>query len=245
MFNEDSVNNVVEINTIEDEDPSIHMNLMKKTRVQKKCKKTSIVWTYFDELPSKDPNDTRIWVKCKFCDYKYIANNSYGTRNLQKHIKNCGGKTEHDIQQLLLSGSQENLSVSASKCCPEWYRELLIATIIKHELPFSFVEYNGIREMTRYLHRDVPLISRNTVKADLVKMCLLEKQKVKSLLNVCPERISLTSDMWTSLKTDGYICLTAHFIDKNWILSKMVLSFSFMPLPHNGIYLAEKIDNLL
>jgi hypothetical protein len=40
LFNEDLVDNVVEINTIEDEDPSIHTNLMTKKRVQKKHKKT-------------------------------------------------------------------------------------------------------------------------------------------------------------------------------------------------------------
>jgi hypothetical protein len=47
------------------------------------------------------------------------------------------------------------------------------------------------------------------------------------------------------LKTDGYICLTAYFIDKNWVLSKRVLSFSFIPLPHNGASLAQKIYDLL
>ena len=137
------------------------------------------------------------------------------------------------------------MSVSALKFCPKRYRKLLVAAIIKHELPFSFVEYGGIREMTRYLHRDVPLISRKTVKVDLVNMHLLEKQNVKSLLNVCTGRISLTSDMWTSLKIDGYICLTAHFIDKNWVSSKRVLRFSFMPPPHNGVSLAQKIYDLL
>jgi hypothetical protein len=65
-------------------------------------------------------------------------------------MKNCGGKTEHDIQQLLLSGGQGNLLVSTLKFCPKKYRELLIAAIVKHELPFSFVEYDGIREMIRY-----------------------------------------------------------------------------------------------
>ena len=133
MFNEDSVNVVVEINTIEDEDPSIHTNPMKKTRVQKKHKKTSIIWIHFDELLSKYPNDTRIWAKCKFCDHKYIANNSHRTENPHKHMKNCGEKTEHDIQQLLIFGSQGNLSVSASKFCPKRYKELLIVVIIKHE----------------------------------------------------------------------------------------------------------------
>jgi hypothetical protein len=81
-------------------------------------------------------------------------------------MKNCEGKIEHDIQQLLLSGSQGNLSVNASKFCPKRYRELLVTAIIKHELPFSFVEYDYIREMTRYLRSNVPLISRNIAKTD-------------------------------------------------------------------------------
>jgi hypothetical protein len=203
---------MVEIDTRED--PSIHMNQMTTKNVQKKRRKTSTVWTHFDEVPSTDPNNKRIWAQCKFCDRKYIVNNSHGTRNLQKHMKVCGGKTDQDIQQMLLSRDQGTLSVSASKFCPKRYRELLIGTIIKHDLPFSYVEYDAIREVHRYLRSNVPLISRNTTKADLIKMHMLEKQKVKSLLNVYLRRISLTSDLWIFLKTDGYICLTAYFIDK-------------------------------
>jgi hypothetical protein len=116
---------------------------------------------------------------------------------------------------MLLSRDQRTLSVSASKFCPKRYSELFVGKFIKHDLPFSYVEYDGVREVHRYLRSDVPLISRNTGNADLIEMHMLEKQKVKSLLNVCLGRISLTSDLWTSLKTDGYICLTAHFIDKN------------------------------
>jgi hypothetical protein len=247
VINEDLVvfhDDVVEIDTMED--PSIQMNPMTtKKKVQKKHRMTSTVWTHFDELTFIDPNDTRIWAKCKFCDHKYIANNSHGTGNLQKHMKVCGEKTDHDIQQMLLSRDQETLPVSASKFCPKRYRELLVDTIIKHYLPFSYVEYDGAKEMHRYLHSDVPLISRNTAKADLIKMHILEKQNVKSLFNVCPGRISLASDLWTSLKTDGYICLTAHFIDKNWVLSKRVLSFSFMRPPHDGAFFAKKIYSLL
>jgi len=171
------------------------LNPMTTKKVQKKRRKTSTVWTHFDELPSTDPNDKRIWAKCKFCDHKYIANSSHGTENLQKHMKVCGGKTDQDIQQILLSRDHGTLSVSASKFCPKRYRELLVGTIIKHDLPFSYVEYDGVREVHRYLRNDVPLISRNTAKADLIKMHMLEKQKVKSLLNVCHGRISLTSDL--------------------------------------------------
>jgi hypothetical protein len=65
------------------------------------------------------------------------------------------------------------------------------------------------------------------------------------MLKSAPGRISLTSDLWTSIITDGYICLNAHFLDKNWVLHKRVLNFCLMPPPHNGISLSEKIYNLL
>ena len=67
-------------------------------------------------------------------------------------------------------------------------------------------------------------------------MHMREKRKVKSMLNVSLGRIYLTSDLWTSLIIDGYMCLTIHFIDKD---------ISFMPLPHNSISLFEKIYILL
>jgi hypothetical protein len=98
VINEDSVvfdDDVVEINTMES--PSIHKNPMTKKKVQKKHRKTSTVWTHFDELPSTYPNGTRIRARCKFCDHKYIANNSHRTGNLQKHMKVRGGKNDHDI----------------------------------------------------------------------------------------------------------------------------------------------------
>jgi len=49
------------------------------------------------------------------------------------------------------------------------------------------------------------------------------------MLNVCPVMICLKSDLWTSLTTDGYMCLTKHFVDNNWILHKRVLTFSITP----------------
>ena len=58
------------------------------------------------------------------------------------------------------------------------------------------------------------LVSKNIAKADILKLYQREKVKVKSL-QACPGKISLTCNLWTFLTTDGYLCLTAHFIDKN------------------------------
>ncbi|XVF23093.1 hypothetical protein REPUB_Repub13aG0008300 [Reevesia pubescens] len=68
---------------------------------------------------------------------------------------------------------------------------------------------------------------------------------LKHMLKETPSRISLTSNLWTFITMDGYICLTAHFIDANWKLQKRILSFSFMPPPHTGVALSEKVYGLL
>ena len=58
-------------------------------------------------------------------------------------------------------------------------------------------------------------------------------------------RVCLTSDLWTSIATDGYMCITTHFIDANWVLQKRVLNFCHMPPPHNGVSLFENVYKLL
>ncbi|KAL8097492.1 hypothetical protein AgCh_030575 [Apium graveolens] len=58
-------------------------------------------------------------------------------------------------------------------------------------------------------------------------------------------RVCLTSDLWTSIATDGYIIITAHYITDDWVLHKKLLNFLYMPAPHTGITIADKINKLL
>ncbi|XP_075473584.1 zinc finger BED domain-containing protein RICESLEEPER 2-like [Primulina tabacum] len=60
----------------------------------------------------------------------------------------------------------------------------------------------------------------------------------------CPGKICFTSDLWTSIATDGYVRLTAHFIDSNWVLQKKIIKFSYMPPPHSGTALCDKTNSL-
>ncbi|KAK9990699.1 hypothetical protein SO802_025684 [Lithocarpus litseifolius] len=69
---------------------------------------------------------------------------------------------------------------------------------------------------------------------------------MKSVLTSAPGRVCLTFDLRTSIATDGYVCVTAHFIDTNWVLQKKVLNFCHMPPPpHNGVSSFEKVYKLL
>ncbi|KAL8158296.1 hypothetical protein AgCh_002845 [Apium graveolens] len=102
------------------------------------------------------------------------------------------------------------------------YRILMGKSIVQHNLPFNFVEYDGIREMHR-----------------------IEKRKMKQELEFLSGRICLTSDLWSSSTMDGYLSLTAHFVDENWELQSRILNLRFMPPPHTGQLLAEKFISLL
>ncbi|KZV49387.1 hypothetical protein F511_10927 [Dorcoceras hygrometricum] len=59
-----------------------------------------------------------------------------------------------------------------------------------------------------------------------------ECSKLAQEMRSCPGKICFTSDC--------YICLTAHFIDSNWVLQKKF----YMPPPHSGIALCDKINSL-
>ena len=68
-------------------------------------------------------------------------------------------------------------------------------------------------------------------------MQLIEKDKSKKALERIPSRVCLTSDLWTASTNEGYMCLTAHFVDEDWKLNNKVLSFCHMPPPHTGLEL--------
>ena len=50
----------------------------------------------------------------------------------------------HDIGQLFLYESGGPLSIHANKFNREKFYELLVIAIIMHDLPFQFVDYEGI-----------------------------------------------------------------------------------------------------
>ncbi|KAK3404682.1 hypothetical protein EUGRSUZ_K00995 [Eucalyptus grandis] len=101
------------------------------------------------------------------------------------------------------------------------------------------------RELLSYLNPNVKHISRNTAKSDVVKVYEKEKRNLKSNIMSLSSRICLTSDLWTSVTTDHYMTVTAHYIDENWELHAKVLCFSYMPPPYNGAILLEKLQTLL
>ncbi|KAK2970545.1 hypothetical protein RJ640_010064 [Escallonia rubra] len=173
-----------------------------------KRKLTSLAWEYFERF-QKDGKEKGRCLKCK---KEYEAGNS-GTSNMLRHIIKCrDGEKQADYVPL----------------DHDKYREKLSISIVKHNYPFSYVEHEGTRELHSFLNPEVKPLTRNTAKADVLKIYEKEKDFLRSELASIPGRVCLSTDLWTSITTDSYMTLTAHYVDKNWDLQKKILIFRHM-----------------
>jgi hypothetical protein len=87
-------------------------------------------------------------------------------------------------------------------------------------------------------------VSRTTIKNDCIKVFETEKYKIRKIFKGV-DRISLTSDCYTSNQTIWYMCLTAHYIDSDWKLQKRIIGFNELAPPHSGEGIADGILEIL
>uniref|UniRef100_A0A803MWX8 BED-type domain-containing protein n=1 Tax=Chenopodium quinoa TaxID=63459 RepID=A0A803MWX8_CHEQI len=190
-------------------------------------KERSLVWLEFLTLDKAESSDGKQRSICKHCQKSsFISDPRYGTQNMLIHLRKCSAYERHMKNQGVNKGK-----VIFSQTV---YRDLVAKAIIKHGYAFSWVEHDGNREVHAYLNDEVKFISRNTAKADCLRMHKTLKTRLKETLCKVSSRISLTCDMWTSCQTEGYLCLTAHYVDDNWKLISTVLNFGHIDSPHTG-----------
>ena len=49
---------------------------------------------------------------------------------------------------------------------------------MKHKLPLNFVEYDACNDLMSYTNPLVKMMSKNTLKSEILKLCQAEKAKV-------------------------------------------------------------------
>nr|GEY51268.1 zinc finger BED domain-containing protein RICESLEEPER 2-like [Tanacetum cinerariifolium] len=125
------------------------------------------------------------------------------------------------------------------------YREKMAIAIIQRNYSFSYVEHGATRKLHKFLHRDANPILRNTAKLDVLAIYKREKANLKLKLEKVSSMICFMSDLWSSITIDGYMALTAHYVDEDWLLRKKVLNFRVVPPPHTGTILASVLINFL
>ncbi|XP_039169031.1 uncharacterized protein LOC104444289 [Eucalyptus grandis] len=187
----------------------------------------SNAWSKFEKFTDGDGISK---AKCKWCEVTYMA--SHGTKNLLRHLDTCPNR-------------EVNVDGSVVQFDQGVFRDMLARAIIKHNYTYSFVDHEATRELFSYLNPNVKHISRNTAKSDVVKVYEKEKRILKSKLLSLSSRICLTSNVWTSITTDHYMIVTAHYIDEDLKLHSKVLCFSYVPPPYSDAIRLEKLLTLL
>ncbi|TYH65772.1 hypothetical protein ES332_D06G078200v1 [Gossypium tomentosum] len=104
------------------------------------------------------------------------------------------------------------------------------------------VEEPGFRYMMRIASPNFKNISRHTTARDVLMYYAKKKDRVKEELTKASGLICLTSDNWKSEHTNGeYICVTTHWVDKDWKLQKRIIRFRALFPPHDGLNIADEL----
>jgi len=159
---------------------------------------------YFTKI--EEGKDGKERAKCNSCNKIYVTGGTkYETSHLNRHVMKCVKRKTKDVGQMILD--MQGKLKAKKKIDQVVHRELFSGLIIRHNLSYKFVEYFELRTWINYLCPDTIMISRNIVKADIGRMYMKEKIMLKKLLASILSKICLTSDLWTSINTEGFISL--------------------------------------
>ncbi|KAL4178474.1 hypothetical protein AMTRI_Chr13g82490 [Amborella trichopoda] len=147
-------------------------------------------------------------------------------------------------KMIMASFDKREGGLSNYKFNQERSRSDLAKMSVLHKYPFSIVEHIGFKTFIRNLQPLFKMVSRNTIKSDILEMYRKKKNKLHEVLDKTPSRISLTTYIWLTCRNQGYLCLAAHYIDDAWLLQNIVLSFAYVSSPHTGDAIATILVDL-
>ena len=125
----------------------------------------------------------------------------------------------------------------------ERLRMVLARMIIVDELPFRFVEHGGFIDFMAEVEPRFEVPSRVTVARDCLRLYIREKESLRKVL-MAGQRVCLTTDTWASIQNLNYLCLTAHYIDVDWVYYKKILNFCLV-LDHKGETIGRVVESCL
>ncbi|RZC89682.1 hypothetical protein C5167_036291 [Papaver somniferum] len=162
-----------------------------------------------------DPKPSK-YAKCRHCKTKIAAQGTkYGTGGMNNHLKICKKKPKEEKGQQTLDFQPARLGGEGKLVA-----QLLIKMHIQD--PFSYDHFGGVLNLYE-----------------------AEKEKMKNYFKENNVRVCLTTDTWTSnAQNKSYMVVTAHFIDKDWKLHKLVINF-FQILGHSGEVIGKMLEECL
>ena len=174
----------------------------------------SVVWQHFKKVKIDG-----VWkAVCNYCTKKLLGESKSGTKHLHDHYKICPQRRVAESKQKVLTQDlfrgEGKRKLDAYTFDQEFARRQLAKMIILHEYPLSVVEHIGFKMFSQALQPSFKMVSRNTIKGDILNIYNFERVKTMKMIEKNRSRVAFTTDMWTSRNQKrGYMVITAHFID--------------------------------
>lgn len=122
----------------------------------------------------------------------------------------------------------------------------LLDMIITDFQPFKVVEDKGFKKFVNLLNPNYSLPTRQAISKTLIP---LEYQKcvfrVEELIEKEVDNVCLTTDCWTSRCNESYIAVTAHFVNKEFILKSVLIECTEITERHTSVNLSNEIKAII
>lgn len=173
-------------------------------------KRTSAVWNCVTIEKGEDGTEGAICNKCK---KKFSAKSA---SNIRRHINDC----QDSVPSKRSRTGDEPVLLSTAEV--DRFNSLLVTLFCKSLIPFFIVERPEFIEFVTALNPNYRLPTRATLAGSLLKKAYDDKKAevLESLRKATC--ISLTTDCWTSVVQQGFISLTAHFIEQGRLVARYV-----------------------
>ncbi|XP_058192137.1 zinc finger BED domain-containing protein RICESLEEPER 2-like [Rhododendron vialii] len=168
---------------------------------------------------------------CNYCPNNYTCVSKGGVGHLQRHLENKHKKFKHsEVGVSGESGGFDSVGGTSNFVYSQSsMREGLARYVVAAEQPFTFGDDIRFEYFVKhYLNPLFSKVSRNTTRSDSLKAFIEVRKVLMSEIAELGSLISFTSDLWSGRNNLGYISVTAHYIDSNWILNKKIIAFRLM-----------------
>lgn len=203
------------------------------------------IWNYFgfrnDKAMANELDKSK--AICKICqtEVKYCGNTTNLRNHMQRHHGDIVSQPTGPQQKKL----KEALQLPANSARANRVTEAIAGYICSAMVPYSVVENPGFRRLIKVCEPHYDMVSRKRMTEQVIpNMYSVVKETVKSKLQSA-ERLGITSDTWTSVATQSYISVTAHYIDEEWNLISNVFQTTEVATDHRSVSLAEMLRNAL
>ena len=197
----------------------------------------SDVWEHFKKSDKK--------AICCYCD-KELAYCG-GTTNLRDHLSRIH-PSKYSPDSLVEKKTPKIDSFVKRTICSEGHAKkitnLMVEMVTVDLRPAATVEGTGFRRLINYLEPNYRVPSAVHITSCLQEHYETAKTRLIQMLQE-PNHIALTTDIWTSVATQSYITVTAHFISSNWDLKTCLLQTANFPENHTADNIYEKLKEIL